>query len=257
MKMKAWAQALLSVAVLLLLFGVLAYLGLIPWMVVFVLLVVFALALATARWPAFERSVEWLRWVVSRFLFTYFVLLMGLTPGLGAYVLSRNISVLWIQVMFFLLTVGVVAFAFWQLSTKVQRRRVFEWLGGGGLLGIPLRGLAVPIVLAWNTLWISIALFSSLTFALFERGVIALSTPTGRGPVDSGQIADLYLWHFLEMIPLIRATETLGWSAPLAHDSFFVGVLLLSFKIFVILPLIGLFKTYWDYRTQSNDQRSR
>jgi hypothetical protein len=242
--------------IVILLFGALAYVGLIPWPVVFFLLVFFAFALATAKWPALERAVEWLPGVVSRFFLKFYAILIGLIPGLGAFVLSRNISVLWIQVVFFVVTAAVVALAFWRFSTKMRRWRVFEWLDGGGVLGIPLGGWAVPIVLAWNTLWISIALFSSLTFALFERGGITLTTPARVDPVGAGQIADLYVWHFLEMIPLVQATETLGWSTPLVHDSFFVGVLLLSFKIFVILPLIGLFKTYWDYRTRDSDQSS-
>ena len=80
----------------------------------------------------------------------------------------------------------------------------------------------------------------ALTQVLLARGAIHLTGNPERA-------MDLYLWHFLGEIPLLKVNETLLWDPPMAYHEARVGWLLLVFKVTVILPVIAAFRGYWTY----------
>ena len=117
-------------------------------------------------------------------------------------------------------------------------------------------GLAIPTLLAWTFLSAALGLFGSLTFALYDAGVVHLRIP-GAAESAPGRVVDFYLWHFLEAVPILRVTETLRWDVPATYESAGVGWLLLTFKLFVIIPIIGIFRSYWQSRKVASDASSR
>jgi hypothetical protein len=82
---------------------------------------------------------------------------------------------------------------------------------------------------------------------VFTAGTVLLVTQdavTARG----GNLTDanlywrtelLYLWQFANAIPAVDATTTLNWKAPYHLNGLSGGSLLLSFKVLVLLPIVG------------------
>jgi hypothetical protein len=189
-------------------------------------------------------------------LVTAFVLTI---PGLALYALAGFVTTRSsrYQVPVFVFMGLVVILSFILIGTDEQRRRLFERLEGivetaqkmvkvkrelrGNL------GVAAPIFVAVTYFVVSIGFFSSLTFVLHEHGSIDLIATRGT-ELFSGNVADFYLWHFLDAIPLLRVTETLRWSVPITYEAVQVGMLLLAFKLFVIIPTIGIFRTHREYQ---------
>lgn len=58
-------------------------------------------------------------------------------------------------------------------------------------------------------------------------------------------MADFFLWHFLNAVPVLKITDTLLWDPPLTYDQPVVGWILLAFKISVISPVIAAFGWSW------------
>ena len=58
-------------------------------------------------------------------------------------------------------------------------------------------------------------------------------------------VADFFLWHFLNAVPVLKITDTLLWDPPLTYDQPVVGWILLVFKIAVISPVIAAFGWSW------------
>ena len=141
----------------------------------------------------------------------------------------------WLQITWFVLWGIVLGGALLIISTERWRERVFEPLAG--------YNIAVPAVYSFQVLMLACLFFSSVTFVLVQSGVIFVM----RGSADAvtpGSLSDLFLWHFLEAVPLLDINETLGWAVPLTYDSAAVGWILLLFKIVVIVPVIGAFTWY-------------
>jgi hypothetical protein len=122
--------------------------------------------------------------------------------------------------------------AVWFLATEDRRTRLFDFLR-------PIGALA-PVAYAANVLLIAVPFFGSLTQVLLARGAIHLTGNPERA-------MDLYLWHFLGEIPLLKVNETLLWDQPMGYHEARVGWLLLLFKVTVILPVIAAFRGYWTY----------
>jgi hypothetical protein len=147
----------------------------------------------------------------------------------------------WLQIAWFVLWGLLLGAALLVISTERWRERVLEPLAG--------YNFAVPAVYSFQVLMLACLFFSSVTFVLVQNDVIFLM----RGSADAvtpGSLSDLFLWHFLEAVPLLDINETLGWAVPLTYDSAAVGWILLLFKIVVIVPVIGAF-TWYSTRTRA------
>jgi hypothetical protein len=98
-----------------------------------------------------------------------------------------------------------------------------------------------PRLIASTTIAICffMALFSVVTGYLYVHGTL-----TGKGADLPShpffKLEEDYGWHFCDAIPALKVTETLNWAEPVKLTDPISGMLLLSFKLLVILPVVGL-----------------
>lgn len=112
----------------------------------------------------------------------------------------------------------------------------------------PIRrhGLAQPFFFVTGLWLAAIGWVSSLAFALHERGVIDFRDPGG-AVVDTGRLADFFVWHSFEQIPALGVNDTLQWEMPLDYGGG-AGFLVLAFKVLILLPLVPVFLAAWRHR---------
>ena len=74
----------------------------------------------------------------------------------------------------------------------------------------------------------------------FERiGIINIQPSVPIADGCATRYADFYLWHLFDSIPGIKFAETLGWEQRYKYSDNLSGWLLLSFKLLVIVSVIG------------------
>jgi len=120
----------------------------------------------------------------------------------------------------------------YQLWTEDGRRRIAT--AGRGLSRL------APFFVAFVVAQIAIILFATLAAMLARHGAIEFKKPVSE-PSDA---LDFFLWHFLDAIPGLDVTTTLRWGEPLGYEDTGVGWLLLAFKVFAIVPIIGAFVAF-------------
>jgi hypothetical protein len=105
-------------------------------------------------------------------------------------------------------------------------------------------GILAPLSYSLGLLLFSIQFFAAATFLLqqSERVTLTLGSATALS-VDA--VADFFLWHFLNAVPVLKITDTLLWDPPLTYSQPAVGWILLAFKISVISPVIAAFGWSW------------
>jgi hypothetical protein len=109
-------------------------------------------------------------------------------------------------------------------------------------------GLAQPFFFVTGLWLAAIGWVSSLAFLLHERGVIAFRVPgDGGASVDTGRLADFFVWHSFEQIPALGVNDTLQWEMPLDYGGG-AGFLVLAFKLLILLPLVPVFLAAWRHR---------
>lgn len=193
----------------------------------------------SARFPRIDRTVKTIFAVYFRFCGW---LLVSLAPVTAFSWLSKLIfrgMSPWFQIVILVIWGVLLGVVLLFVSTGHYRAVLFQKLQRVG-------GLA-PFVYCFNALAISLMFFGSATYLLAQNGWLKFSIPAGHEHL-SGKLLDLFLWHFLDAIPLLDVNKTLRWSAPLDYDSGGVGWILLLFKIVVIVPIIAAFSGYWKYR---------
>jgi hypothetical protein len=117
------------------------------------------------------------------------------------------------------------------ISTKNLRERLLRRNRYSGTIGAVLLYCSSVVLLAVGT-------FGGVTKELSDRRLIQLSPR----PVSSEQLADWYLWHLVDAIPLTNLTETLRWSAPFTYEDTWVGALIVLYILTVVLPVINAFR---------------
>ena len=139
-----------------------------------------------------------------------------------------------------LVVAAVLALAIYVMSIDEVRTLALPglkvWFGRHALFSLP----ALTLILA-------AAVFSSLTFMLYNRGWVVLE-PCAGYPVSPGRLADFYVWHFFKLVPFVKLNETLKWNEPLCYTQARVGFLILLFQALVVLPSINTIRYYWKNR---------
>jgi hypothetical protein len=94
------------------------------------------------------------------------------------------------------------------------------------------------VILGLSWLFLTLAIIATHA-ALAANGVGS----TKRATPDSG-IVELtrryYLWHILDAVPLLDVPDSLTWKRGNTYVDRTSGVLLLTYKLLVILPIIGI-----------------
>ena len=152
---------------------------------------------------------------------------VGLTGIVMNWALAR-------QSVWFGLTVLAVAAVLLILFAALMTNEQF-------LRDIRLQGIQWPSLLSVALAWFAVVIFGGLSCG-FER--LSLVEIRPKVPFADGcatRYADMYLWHLFDSIPGIKFNETVGWTQRYAYSDKLSGWLVLSFKVLVILSVIGSF----------------
>lgn len=94
-----------------------------------------------------------------------------------------------------------------------------------------------PLVLMINTGIFAVICFGALTSALCDAELVRLDPAPEQGYFPN--VAKFYLWHALELIPVLKINELfLNANPPFTYDQEFVSWLLLAFKIMIAWIII-------------------
>jgi hypothetical protein len=97
------------------------------------------------------------------------------------------------------------------------------------------RQLVLLLLASWMAM---VGWFSALGLFLVRNTGVEFRTRDGELVEHSGQLADFFVWHFLDQAPILDATDTLQWEVPLTYGHG-AGFVVLAFKAFVIVPLLA------------------
>ena len=86
--------------------------------------------------------------------------------------------------------------------------------------------------------------FGGATCSFERAGLLSIEPSAALGDTCASHYADLYLWHLLDAVPLIRFHQTVDM--PLRYNSPDAAFdwLVLTFKVLVIVPVLGSFAAW-------------
>ena len=125
-----------------------------------------------------------------------------------------------------------------RFRTADRWARTLDWFGPTDLLMFP----ALVIVVA-------LAVFASFTLALSEHSLVSLEA-CRQSPVSLDTLSSFYLWHFLNLVPLVKINTVLKWDEPLCYTQARVGTLILLFQAFVVVRCISSMTHFWRHRDE-------
>jgi hypothetical protein len=140
------------------------------------------------------------------------------------------------QVLIFIGWGVLLAVMVWVVATERRRLQFFGWLE-------TKIGRFTPLAYSFNLLMIAMIFFASITYVSAHDRFLPVKSNQTAVTVDS--LHDFYLWHFVDAVPLLRVTDTIGWQKPMNYEGHLVGWILLLFKLAVIIPVIASFTSYW------------
>jgi hypothetical protein len=181
--------------------------------------------------------------VVGIGLAAVFLYLMSLYP---VALLARLEPTGFLRYLYLVLMLGLLIAVVAYMSTQAGR----EFLRRSGTptaldsSKTDLRLYFVPLVIASWAVFLALPLFADFTMLLYERGLVDLATTDAAHPVSRGRLADFYLWHLAEFLPVIDIPETLHWPRPVIYTGSWVGSLVLLYQLFVLVPIVLLFRHY-------------
>ncbi len=136
--------------------------------------------------------------------------------------------------------VPVLALAVWFAVVLSVPRFRRTWIGEPGR-GHVERGIG-PFGLLAVMFAIMTSVFASVTLFAADKDLISL-TAGGFDQPSFEEIAQLYIWQFCKSVPLLDINETLRWKPPFVYTGTGTGTLILLYKIAVIVPVIGTFRS--------------
>jgi hypothetical protein len=182
-------------------------------------------------------------------------LLLGALKGLGFFVVAFIIAALpsagldWssehlprpLHVVILVATGVFLIWGLYWISTEDLRTRsysvVSEWFGE----------LAGPVLLSTLILVTAARALASGTFILYDNGLVELQSNIAGQAVTEGHLWDFYMWHFLDVVPLLSIPEVLRLREPVTYSGTWVGLLVLSFQalaVLILIPTVGWFIRY-------------
>ena len=182
------------------------------------------------NWSSFERYYqEWagaimipiVLYLVSRFVLVWTTQVSWILGGIVS-----------------LVFVAVIAFLFLSLN-----KTLFENYSARVVLSIfaSVVLLAASVCSAWSNI-------------IMVRKWGSYSSPTDLHP---GIFADFYLWHAIDMIPGFEVWETLGIQSRVKANDPLAAAPLLAFRLFCVLPILALFKKWYDFTRRPRERGDR
>jgi hypothetical protein len=127
------------------------------------------------------------------------------------------------------------------ISTEDLRTRSYsvisEWFGE----------LAGPVILSTLILVTAARALASFTFILYDNGLVELKSNIAGQAVTEGHLWDFFMWHFLDVVPLLSIPEVMRLREPVTYSGTWVGLLVLSFQalaVLILIPTVGWFIRY-------------
>jgi hypothetical protein len=119
-------------------------------------------------------------------------------------------------------------------------------------------GLPTYMMLGYFGLFVAIGVagFSSISYFLHSSGLAHFEHAAPPAPGTAAPPPDFpafYFWHFLKLLPL--GIED-AWGEPLKHSGAGAGLPLVLFRVMIIIPLLSLFKKWWDERRRADEARA-
>jgi hypothetical protein len=110
-------------------------------------------------------------------------------------------------------------------------------------------GWLAPLLIAGSFFICAVSLFAWVTvnFGVHFTGV--------RDPRDLAvrQIAGLYVWYFVKLLPFGNLPDVLKWSEPLHYTGLDVGLRVALFQVLVSVTTVATFRAYWKFRHSPGD----
>lgn len=107
------------------------------------------------------------------------------------------------------------------------------------------KGLAIFALLVLT----AAAVFGALSLFL---EVVQWAQYSSEGPLTFVSFHLYYLWLFLEMLPVLKITETLNLTAPVQFEGVVAGLPVIAFRVFVVYGLLRALKIWWSVRELKN-----
>ncbi len=184
-----------------------------------------------------------LSYAINYVLFRLFAAFLYLLAIVAAYKFIQHSSENfpeWLHAI--ILTVYVLGLAalLYRIGTEANRLKhrkfVLVYFGIWGMFVLPCFLLVTSgVVLA------------SITFRLYNQGLITLDTCAGRAVSEAG-LLDFYMWHFVNIIPTLQVTKLWRWGEPYCYSQSRVGLLIFAFQLFVVIPSFNTIRFYWKHR---------
>lgn len=134
---------------------------------------------------------------------------------------------------------GLLVSALIQVHDERGRAEVHQSLLPSGRLA-PGVYLLLMVVLAAS-------FFGAMLSWAASAGWVRL-TPSELTP---GAGAAFFVWHLLRSIPVLEIADSFGWQSPVSYrNAPLVGVLVTTYKVAVLLPVIAYGKYYWEHRSR-------
>jgi hypothetical protein len=106
----------------------------------------------------------------------------------------------------------------------------------------------IPLMIIIGLVLLGATCFGAFTSFLVSNDSISFS-PNNKNQGLS-ELTDYYLWHFLQLIPQIKVTETIRWDVPFTYSDKGVGWILLLFKALMAYIVITRFYTWNKWRKE-------
>jgi hypothetical protein len=200
-----------------------------------------------ARWRRFERSVL-TRLPVPRPIGK---LLLGL-------VVAAGVALLAVAVLFVLdaavdagrpIGLAVAALAFGAATFVVVKTRFYEFWVPWRRDARVFSDVYGSVLLAWASLTVA-AVSLEVVLGIAGLANAVWVQPEGESPRTDPALpgnddlvavsVEYFVWSFLDGIPVLKLTESLGWEVGRTFDDYWSGVLLVLYKLGVILPVVAL-----------------
>jgi hypothetical protein len=118
------------------------------------------------------------------------------------------------------LGIALLAWIYWRIQLDPEERKPY----------------VVAMLSSLATVGVCTAAFAGLTTMLWQHGVIT-AEPASAAP-GLWRVEAYYLWHLIDAVPLLSATEAVRWERPVVFSDPWSGGLLLAFKVLLLIPLL-------------------
>ena len=118
------------------------------------------------------------------------------------------------------LGIALLAWIYWRIQLDPEDKKPY----------------VVAMLTSLATVGACVVAFAGLTIVLWKSG--AINSNSRGSPAGLLEVEVYYLWHLVDTIPLVGATDALHWESPLAFSDPWSGGLLLTFKVLLLIPLI-------------------